>query len=253
MRIVLRTHGGLGNQLFQFLYVRLLARELNAVIVEVHDTRYQHKFPRTRDLPAYPAPRFVERLLSALRLPKLRARLLRMGEDPVRVFSTIYVDGYHQSVTSFERFPTKLIEEELARLRRELQIPPAHDHRTLIHLRLGDFFKTRDAAVQHAIGRLRACDQESAIVTNDEALLRDPSVAVVLSEKRCQVLKSRSLSAEEVLRVMSSFKRIDANESTLVFWASVLGGSEARFSHLGLAKTRDKLRACGMFTATTPT
>jgi hypothetical protein len=42
MTAILRTHGGLGNQLFQVLYGRLFAEQFRLDLVEVHDISYNH-------------------------------------------------------------------------------------------------------------------------------------------------------------------------------------------------------------------
>ena len=71
MNVVVRTHGGLGNQLFQLLYGRLLAERHRATLYELHDIRYEHAFARSRELAGRPAPPPPARPISSLRLPKI--------------------------------------------------------------------------------------------------------------------------------------------------------------------------------------
>ena len=46
-------------------------------------------------------------------------------------------------------------------------------------------------------------------------------------------------SPEELLRLMSKYKKIDTNGSTLTFWASILAGSCVNFSDLNLKKSQE--------------
>ena len=44
--VVARTHGGLGNQLFQVLYSRLVAAgRMGSRLLIIHDRNYPHAFP----------------------------------------------------------------------------------------------------------------------------------------------------------------------------------------------------------------
>ena len=58
----------------------------------------------------------------------------------------------------------------------------------------------------------------------------------VLKRKSCILFSTKDFDAIEVLRLMANYKKIEANDSTMVFWASVLGGADANFSYTPLAK-----------------
>ena len=79
-------------------------------------------------------------------------------------------------------------------------------------------------------------------MTNDEGLLADPQIAEMLRSRRCELVSTAGFSAERVLRTMAQYRRFDANDSTMVFWASVLGGGDVGIRHLPLRETHTLLR-----------
>lgn len=240
MVIILRTHGGLGNQLFQVLYGRLFAEKSGLALKEIHDARYKHAFPRSAALrlPAsQPTP--LERRISALRIPKVLQRVRRGPEQPVWLFGTAYLDGYFQDAAAYAPFGRDAVGRHLRQLGSELGIGPAYIDQCLVHLRVGDFFKTRDDAREHVLQRLSTVLPNSSIMTNDEALLAESPIVALLDETRCKLVTTNGFSAEQVLRLMAAYRHLDANDSTLVFWASVLGGCQTTLRNAGLAATRD--------------
>src|SRR6218665_1376854 len=173
MTVVLRTHGGLGNQLFQIFFARLCAKAGNIEYVELHDANYEHHFARSTELwPAPAVPTKLQRIISNLRIPKILSRLkLRKGEA-ITVFGDRFLDGYFQQESDFSVFPDELIASQITQLRAELGIKPvaATNKRTLYHIRLGDFFNDEQAAMAHAIERVSQLQPNSTIITNQEAL-----------------------------------------------------------------------------------
>lgn len=238
MRAILRTHGGLGNQLFQVLYGRLYAGECRMELCELHDARYAHAFSRSAAICQSNAPPLrLERAISALRLPKVRQRLTGGGDRPLSVLGAVYLDGYFQEASSYSQFGGEAIGKCLRQLATELEIHGTPTNPRLVHIRLGDFFRTRELAREHAMTRLRNVERSSVVMTNDEELLADAEIAKLMSSKDCRLLSTRALTPEQVLREMASFRRIDANGSTMVFWACVLGGAECECRHTALAET----------------
>lgn len=240
MTAILRTHGGLGNQLFQVLYGRLFAEKFRLDLTEVHDISYKHAFTRSKALRLpMKSPALHETLLSFLRLPKLLHRLFRRPEQAIWLFGDAYLDGYFQDAASYTIFETEAMERHLHALVSELSIQPAYIDRCLVHLRLGDFFGSRSDARDHAVQRLSTVHPNSSVMSNDEALLAQPALAAMLATKNCTLESTAGLPAEDVLRLMASYRRIDANDSTMVFWASVLGGCQTTLRHAGLRATRE--------------
>jgi hypothetical protein len=242
MAVILRTHGGLGNQLFQVLYGRLVAEARGVPLRELHDTRYRHGFPRSTSLTA-PATRagWAQRGVSALRLPKLLQRAMGRTERPLALLGDAYLDGYFQDAWQYRPFETAALKRHLRAIAVELSINVARVDRCLVHLRLGDFFKTRAEAVAHVVQRLQSVPRDAALMTNDEALLAEPQIAELLRTRGCELLSTSGFSAERVLQLMARHQRFDSNDSTMVFWASLLGGGEAALQHPPLRETHTLL------------
>lgn len=238
-RVVVRTHGGLGNQLFQLFYARIYARRACATLFEVHDLRYGHRFPRSKELERSPAPPIGAQAVSAIRLPKISTRM-RLPCDRINLFGTTYLDGYFQRVVDYENFDDELLRHQLLRLRKELGISKIPTREFGMHLRLGDFFKSDAEVIEHLNERFARLGQNTGIVTNEEPRLRSPLVAEVLAAKRATVVPTRDMTPEQVLRVLASFRQVDGNDSTLLFWASVLSGMRCEFRNSELRVLRER-------------
>jgi hypothetical protein len=212
--LVARTHGGLGNQLFQILYARLLAEKQGSELRETHDLRYPHAFARSQEIQTAGNPDFWQGRVSALRVPKILGRALGRAEMPWQWMRTVYVDGYFQQADHYACFDSSRIAHHIRRLSGELDIRPAEEDRHLVHIRLGDF-----------------------IMSNDEALLRTPAIGQELKRKNIIIVSTEGAAAEEVIRRMARFSHIDANDSTLSFWASILGGGSLQLSNAVLQQS----------------
>lgn len=226
---VLRTHGGLGNQLFQILYGRLFADAQHCELREVHDHRYRHQFRRA-PVPAISMPPSVwQSAISATRFPKILQRALGCAEAPWRFLGVWFLDGYFQHEAQFRSFSDESISRQLELLALELGIESAHEEAHLVHLRLGDFFGDRGAAKRHVIDRFGSIPFGAHIMTNDEALLADPEISELMNARQAHLVSTRDFSAEDVLRTLARYRQIDANDSTLTFWAHVLAGTNVKF------------------------
>lgn len=254
MQIVARTHGGLGNQLFQIFYARLLAKQSETPdLIVVHDLRYKHRFDLSTQFAVLrgPPPPLVH-WLSSIRLPKLVSKVRLTYVESMRLGGTIYLDGYFQRPDQYNAFSDRQLFEELRRLRAEFNIDGDFDSVTLIHLRLGDFFGNEADQINHLEVRLRRLPRDAHIITNRDDLLLIPDYAAALKTFGCQHIPTSTLSADALLRLMSRYKSIESNNSTLAFWASVLTGSEVAFSLVPLTSLRTRLlgaanhwRSCG--------
>ncbi len=237
--VVVRTHGGLGNQIFQLLYARLHARRFGAILFETHDLRYPHAFGRSIEIASAPAPSALGRALSALRLPKLATRL-NLHRDAITVLGTTYLDGYFQRVTDYAEFDDEMLRWELTRLRDELKVSDAPVHARGMHLRLGDFFTSDAAVTAHLNERLANLGHDTGIVTNEEARLNTPLAAEAIAANGARVVATGDMTPEQVLRTLASFRHIDGNDSTLLFWASVLSGMTCEYRNPELRALRER-------------
>ena len=245
MSVVLRTHGGLGNQIFQILYGRLFADKFNVDLKVIHDIRYQHAFPLSNNFQLYTQHLTTyQKLISSLRLPKVLQRLTQKSESVIWLFNTAYLDGYFQNNLSYTIFKKEEIARNLRILADQLSIPPADLEQCLVHLRVGDFFKSRSDAREFVTRKLSMVSASSSIMTNDEELLAEPEVVAILEARSCKVVASAGYPAEEVLRMMARYRQIDANDSTMVFWASVLGGCRVELRNAELRATQNLFLRC---------
>lgn len=227
--VVLRTHGGLGNQLFQILYGRLFAEAHKCDLREVHDSNYKHQFSRATTPAVTLAPSLWQSAVSAARIPKVLNRTYGRAETPWRFLGDWYLDGYFQHVEQYRDFTEKSISHQLKRIAHEMIIGPASDDAILVHLRVGDFFGDRETARRHVIDRLKSIPSGAHIMTNDEILLEDPEISGLIAGLGACLVTTRGFSSEDVLRTLSRYRQIDANESTLTVWAQVLAGTRVNF------------------------
>lgn len=232
MAVVVRTHGGLGNQLFQIFFARLVANAKGTEYGELHDLNYPHRFTRSSIVPlsSY-ACSPTHRALSRLRIPKLLKRVGLSRRESVSLGRDVYLDGYFQEVEDYSSFSDAMIRAQIERLRRELGIEPqsARDFGTLYHIRLGDFFNAPAAARQHALERVEQLEPHSTVVTNQEDVFADGEIRQLMEAKHCRVHPSNTYTPEDVLRLMTTYCTIVTNNSTLAFWASVLGNCKTNF------------------------
>lgn len=237
--VVVRTHGGLGNQLFQLVYARLYARVHGADLSEIHDLRYAHAFGRSEELARAPAPAPLQRMISGLRIPKLATRI-GLTRDAVHFAGTTYLDGYFQQVEDYAGFDDAILREELVQLRCELGVSNAPARERGMHLRLGDFFTSDAGVVAHLVERLKKLGPNTYIVTNEEDRLAAPEIAVILTANGAHVLPTSDMTPEQVLRTLASFRHVDGNDSTLLFWASVLSGMDCEYRNVNLRMLRER-------------
>ncbi len=231
--IIVRTHGGLGNQIFQIGQALMWQRRGGGSVTRLHDTRYKVVFPAS---PAFAdldgSPGRWRAAASWLRLPKLLGRAGFTSEQ-WRIGATRLLDGYFQSVGDWQRFPRADIAAVIADLRQRLAIVPGTGNAALAHLRLGDFFADEAAQRAHLAERLESIRPGTAIISNRDDLLT--ANAAMLAGRGLVHRPTSDLAPEAVLRLMAGFARIDSNDSTLAFWASVLGRAEMQFRHPRLA------------------
>ena len=138
---------------------------------------------------------------------------------------------------NYAAFSGEAITRQLHRLADELDIKPADLPECLVHLRVGDFFGNRETAKKHVLERLSQVVNGSKVMTNDEDLLLDPKIATVMAERQVELVSTRDMTAEQVLRTMARYCQINANDSSLTFWSSVLAGGEVKLCD-------NRLRAC---------
>lgn len=240
--VILRTHGGLGNQLFQILFGRLFSEHTGYPLKEIHDLRYPHAFNRSELLVRSEKPTNWQAFLSAARIPKVLQRTFGRIEKPLQLGRAFYLDGYFQSMELYKLFAAKDLTRQLKKLADELSIGPADLDVCLVHLRVGDFFADSSVAKMHVLERLKNTPIGANVMTNDECLLRHPDIANIFKLRVLKLITTVGMPPEEVLQTMARYQRIEANDSTLTFWSSVLGGSELSLKDKSLRDCHDFLK-----------
>jgi hypothetical protein len=92
--------------------------------------------------------------------------------------------------------------------------------------------------------RLQNVAEGSTVITNDETLLQEPEVVAFMTSRALKLVSTKAMPAEDVLRLMARYRAIDANDSTLTFWASVLGGGEVTLRDPRLHSCHELLTDC---------
>lgn len=224
LNIYIRTHGGLGNQLYQVNYALLLRNRLEAKLFLWHDDNYYHKFKLANCFHWISQLDYVPIILKTRFVKLLNKICMYCSIESLRIGSFIYLDGYfHKSkiYASFSKFEKQCV---LYQFRNEMEISDSWKEEPLLHLRMGDFFKNEAVKIKVIDKMLSALGSSDIIhcVTNEERL-----VCERLKFKKCDVhlVKTAGLSSLELLRLMSSYKSITSNGSTLATWAAILGKS----------------------------
>ncbi len=242
--VVLRTQGGLGAQLFQLLYGRLLAQKLGLTLREVHDPRHLAQHARLLPIRPHPRPNATQLRISGWRIPRLWSMAIgRSLERPIRLGKDWYVDGHFQRAKHYRQFTDQALRQALQTLACELKMNPASLDECLVDLQLDDFFGNHDAARLNALTRLSACPEGATLMTNDEGLLREERLSKLMAARRAKLISTQGLSPIEVLHTMARYKRLDTGSSTLAVWCTLLAGTHVRFQEPRLAELACQLSA----------
>lgn len=222
--IILTTHGGLGNQLFQLLYGLALSSKTQEKLVVVHNARYQHRFGLSPKFEHIQKGGQLSYLLSSCRLPKLLSRLSRTRIEKMRVGNWYILDGYFQSVEDLQEFSEIDLVTALSYL---LNVYISAEDATaghLVHLRVHDHSSDIDAFGMFEAQLADLSSDTSLICNRDESLARflsgrDPNEVPIH-------IRTDALSPDELLMLIMKYKKVTGPDSTLAAWASILSGNE---------------------------
>ncbi|TPE63652.1 hypothetical protein FJQ54_01975 [Sandaracinobacter neustonicus] len=239
--ILVILHGGLGNQMFQQFMGELLGNQMNAQVFLVSGVLHRYSASHVFELDPLLGGKLHHRNgalagVARLRIPKFLAKA-GFGERALHLGRTTILDGYFQSTTSYQAFPERdrvaLLEEWAERL--NLSVDPVLDG-AVEHIRLRDFFKTREAAEAHARMRVQMAGP-GRFMTDDDSLL----IPLLAEARRADdLVQTDGWSAWDALRYMSRFSSVRTNGSTLALWAALLRRREL---HSSLAEQMAFFRA----------
>jgi len=227
-KIVIRSHGGLGNQLFQLFYGNLISqRNKHAAIIIVHDSSYSHKFSLAPELTEYETfgKYNAIRLLVLSRIFKILEKV-KINSGVLTIHNTKFMDGYFQNPELYQDFDEKEIEFALNVLRKKFSIKNEKNIETLEHIRMADFFKNEAQRIEYLKERLKRVSNGSHILSTDDDLLNNIEIQKILKEKQCVTIDSLNKTASEIIEIMAKARSIISNDSTLAFWAAVLSNSD---------------------------
>lgn len=219
-KIVVRTAGGIGNQLFQLNAAIAFAIKYDCQVSVVHDYGYKpiHCQFRTKLLSYSFAPLTrAEAWISRMRITKILQRLGRSSEI-IKIGDVLYLDGYFQD-ESFWRIMKPYLRLDTFEKRSTI------DREYLLHVRLGDFYKNDEERLSVLADRLRSVQSSCHLMTNSEELFSS-ELGLDVDHGSVELIATSDYSPDELLLLMSRYRVIDSNESTLAFWAAVVSGSE---------------------------
>jgi hypothetical protein len=232
MKILFRSCGGLGNQIFQLYFTRLLASELSvAEIVHYHEANYSRiahwEYPLSKQ---FSPPNFFEKLLLKLRLPQILFRLGLIANEYLKLGKYTIIDGYFQRLKDYENFDQRSLANQIQYLRNEL-LPPNNsakkNEKGILHLRLGDFFKNTQQQLQFIESVICQLEPGSDVVSNrDDLFFEHPNYIQILHSKHCSYIRTEGLSGLELFKLFGNYDKIISNGSTLALWASILSNTE---------------------------
>lgn len=227
-------HGGLGNQLFQYLLARILIiMHPQYEIKMVGDFLSKYNVVRNFELSTILNGREIQShradWLIRLRLPKIMGRLSKTGESIVRIpYYGYIVDGYYQSVDSYLTFSDGSIACAIESIRAavyEKNILTKPFKSKVRHLRLTDFFESDQEARAYVRKCLTEVDSDLDFVTDQEDLLLQ-ELMHFKSGFEVNLIPTSYMQAWDLVTLMSSYKQIVTNGSTLPMWVAILAKIE---------------------------
>jgi hypothetical protein len=224
MKILFRSCGGLGNQIFQILFVRLLAEKFNLnKIAHYHESNYERvahwEYPSNN---IFVKPNFIEKLILKFRLPQLFYRL-GISDKYINFFGTVIVDGYFQNYTYYKIFNNQLLRQQIDLIRIELGIFHSKKEKTLYHLRLGDFFKNTEEEIKFVINFLNATKPEISIISNNDMLFNDNNeIKLLVTSKNINYINTSFFTSIELIKLFGIYNEVYSNGSSLAFISSIL-------------------------------
>lgn len=225
MKILFRSCGGIGNQIFQILFVRLLASKYNLnKIVHYHESNYERiahwEYP-TNEL--FVKPNYIEMIILKFRLPQLFYRLGISKREYFNFFGTIIVDGYFQNYLYYKIFDNKLLSQQIDLIRLELGIFDCKKEDSLYHLRLGDFFENTDEEIEFVINFLNATRSEISIISNNDKLFNENNeIKLLVTSKKIKYINTSFYTSIELIKLFGTYNDVYSNGSSLAFISAIL-------------------------------
>jgi hypothetical protein len=227
MKILFRSCGGLGNQIFQLFYTRLLADKFSAeTICHYHEPNYERvaywEYPLIKP---YNKPSFIDLFLMRLRLPKVLYRLGLIKREYIKFFGWLIVDGYFQNEIDYYIFSNESISTQINIVSNELKsFEKGNELKSSIvyHIRLGDFFTSEKDEVDFVNKIFEKLSKDSFVISNrDDLFNKNIGLMTKFANKNIKYVDTTGMSGLQVLNFLSEFGKIVSNGSSLSF-ASII-------------------------------
>ena len=224
MFLVLRSYGGLGNQIFQYFFCLNLQEKIKfKKVYSIHSTNYSHQFIHNESLKIYPKPPKLIKIISDLRLPMILSRLGIYKKGYIKIGDYVFLDSYFQEKKLYSSFSKNNIKKSLENIRSILGISQRDaEFENVYHLRLKDFFKNENDELNYLKSSLDIMIPGSFIITNRQDLFSSEDVIQKMEMKKLSLIDTEGFDAKEVIGKFSMYSNITTNNSTLALWAAIL-------------------------------
>lgn len=232
--VIIVLHGGLGNQLFQFFRGLLILLEHPRYKIFFQEY-FLDKYPVSREYSLSPITKalyFCHRIkkvnffIRMRFLVKIINKILR--KDLIISIWPCYiiVDGYFQNALNYKDINKDAIKGAIDLLRKITQeklLINKPIKKEIHHIRLTDFFVSEEKSRKFIQDFLNCCNGNINVITDDEDLFFDIVKNTKLSF-RVNVIPTKNSSSWDLLHILSSYRVVNTNGSSLAFWGALLSG-----------------------------
>ena len=185
-KIQLRTHGGLGNQLFQIFYALLNKNHSGAEdLLIYHDSRYKHGFKLSKNIKKIHIDQGISNAPFLLRYKFIKIlEKFRVNEGKLSTKYDLLLDGYFHDIELYVQFPQDVLIKTLSEIKSFFYINRIKAREKLYHFRLGDFFENEEKKNSFALQYINNIEYGAHIITNEIEVLKQPSIYEVLIKKK---------------------------------------------------------------------
>jgi hypothetical protein len=226
MKVLFRTCGGLGNQIYQYYYLFCILQKYSSCnIIHFHSVNYdryaEHEFPYNKQIIK---PAFWELFVIKLRLPTLFRFLGFKNVFCLRFGKLIIIDGYYQTKDSYFMFSKKELNNSYLEMRKLIFDNFTKDKvkGVLFHLRIGDFFDSLSQEREFIMISLKNLKPGTLVISNkDDLITNDIEIQNIFRLYNLYYKNTSQYSSIKLLELFSNFEHIISSGSSLSFAAAI--------------------------------
>jgi len=236
-QILVCTHGGIGNQLFQILYARLLSEKYGVKkITYFHASKYKRKaYFELSQFDNLELAQGFNKLLLRLRLPKIFEKLKLSNSGKIKLLNRIILDSYFQEPCLYRKISRSAITTQIKEFRKIILLPKelSFDYKTksIFHLRLGDFFNSESEQILFIKTQTKKISSNSIVISNRDDLFSSKEF-ISGNDFKINYLKTSQFDSLTLILLFSSFSKVSTNGSTLAFWGAIFGEADLVLNNL---------------------